>query len=130
MSGTAGFCLPTGCVILNRFCAAMSHLALVYFPTCYLSRFIPLAVKQPCAGVCNCVCVRLCLLFLVGLFQVKLLLYNHGCVSSTPAHHCTRIPASDIDPRPLHPSQHTHIDKHIYTSRVIILYVSANVCVL
>lgn len=60
--------------------------------------------------VCACVCV--CVLLLAVVFQVKLVLYNHGCVSSPPAHQCTRIPASDIDPRSHPPSQHTHIYKH------------------
>lgn len=44
----------------------------------------------------SCVCVSV--LLLAVSFQVKPLLYNHGGVSSPPAHHCTRIPASDIDP--------------------------------
>lgn len=44
----------------------------------------------------SCVCVHV--LLLAVSFQVKPLLYNHGGVSSLPAHHCTRIPASDIDP--------------------------------
>lgn len=44
--------------------------------------------------------VRVCarVLLLAVSFQVKPLLYNRGGVSSPPAHHCTRIPASDIDP--------------------------------
>lgn len=79
---------------------------------------IPLTVEHQCVCVCHCLC-GLCVRL---WFQVKLVLYNHGYVSSLSAHHGTRIAAFDIEhppcpsPSPFPPSLHTNT----HTIRVII----------
>lgn len=115
MSGTAGFCLLTGCVILNR-CMCLPrpiwprHIPPpAICPVLYLSRRNSRVCARvtPFVGLCRCVCTRT--RRLAVSFQVKLVLYNHGCVSSPPSRRCARIPDSDIDPCTLLYSEHTHI---------------------
>lgn len=111
MSGTAGFCLPTGCLILNRCTCRLVPSGLGILPGPAISPvwvfFEPSLSNCPvpdrvyiCVRACRLRSSRSCIIMVVS--------------AAPPAHHFTRMPASDIDPSPtsFHPlslaETHTH----------------------
>lgn len=111
--GTAGFCLPTGCLILNRCTCCLVPSGLGILPSPAISpASAPLSTTSHfltalfwcmyiCAHVCRLRSRRSCIIMVVSAVP--------------PAHHFTRMLASDIDPSrtSFHPLSlaDTHVDK-------------------
>lgn len=98
--GTAGFCLPTGCLILNRCTCCLVPSGLGILPSPAISPVLappppphpptshyqtaPFRRAYVCVRVCRLRSRRCCIIMAVSAVP--------------PAHHFTRMPASDIDP--------------------------------
>lgn len=67
MSGTAGFCLPTGCVILNRCMCSLVPSGLGIFPNLL---FVPFYTSRSEIAMCLCVCGCDCVCVLVTVSVV------------------------------------------------------------
>lgn len=125
MSGTAGFCLLTGCVILNRCTCCLVPSGLGILPNLL---FVLFSTSHSETATCWCVTLFVSMWLSSCLWWCSRSSWSCiiiGCVSSAPAHHWTRIPAFDIHPRPILPLV-THT--HSCTFRVVVLCVCKCAC--
>lgn len=121
--GTAGFCLPTGCLILNRCTCCLVPSGLGRLPRALLLvLFLPPPPSAHHLSLSNCpVRVRVHVCARVPL-EVTPVLYNHGCQQSHPLITLQGCRPLTLTPR-RPPSTHFLWQTHTWANSLYIFFI-------